>query len=29
VEDAMRKVLGTTPDAFTAQWRAYLREQLG
>jgi hypothetical protein len=29
VEDAMRKVLGTTPEAFTEQWRAYLREQLG
>ncbi|MFH9888456.1 hypothetical protein [Streptomyces luteogriseus] len=28
VEEAMRKVLGTTPDAFTARWRAYLREQL-
>ncbi|MBB6079884.1 hypothetical protein [Streptomyces paradoxus] len=29
VEDAMRKVLGTTPEAFTEQWREYLREQLG
>ncbi|MFJ5731921.1 hypothetical protein [Streptomyces paradoxus] len=29
VQDAMRKVLGTTPEAFTEQWRAYLREQLG
>ncbi|MER7476420.1 hypothetical protein ABTX60_02000 [Streptomyces sp. NPDC126510] len=29
VEDAMRKVLGTTPDAFTQDWRAYLRDQLG
>lgn len=29
VEDAMRKVLGTTPEAFTGQWREYLREQLG
>jgi hypothetical protein len=29
VEDAMRKVLGTTPDAFTEDWRAYLRDQLG
>ncbi|MFJ8050143.1 hypothetical protein [Streptomyces luteogriseus] len=29
VEEAMREVLGTTPDAFTQQWRAYLREQLG
>ncbi|MFF5368533.1 hypothetical protein [Streptomyces sp. NPDC013187] len=29
VEAAMRKVLGTTPDAFTADWRAYLRDQLG
>ena len=29
VEDAMQKVLGTTPEAFTEQWREYLREQLG
>lgn len=29
VEDAMRKVLGSTPEAFTEQWRAYLRDQLG
>jgi hypothetical protein len=29
VEDAMRKVLGTTPDTFTRQWRDYLRTELG
>ncbi|MEU0583555.1 hypothetical protein [Streptomyces sp. NPDC006132] len=29
VEEAMREVLGTTPGAFTAQWREYLRGQLG
>ncbi|WP_086564600.1 hypothetical protein [Streptomyces africanus] len=29
VEEAMRDVLGTTPEAFTAQWRDYLRVQLG
>ncbi|MET7811023.1 hypothetical protein ABZT26_09175 [Streptomyces sp. NPDC005395] len=29
VEDAMRKVLGTTPDDFTARWREYLRTRLG
>ncbi|KOV98583.1 lipoprotein [Streptomyces sp. NRRL B-1140] len=29
LEDAMRTVLGTTPDAFTEDWRAYLRDQLG
>ncbi|MET9578256.1 hypothetical protein ACLQ2D_10445 [Streptomyces sp. DT199] len=29
VEEAMRKVLGTTPDAFTREWRSYLRDQLG
>ncbi|MDH6626780.1 hypothetical protein M2271_004603 [Streptomyces sp. LBL] len=29
VEDAMKKVLDMTPEAFTAQWRDYLREQLG
>ncbi|MET9813820.1 hypothetical protein ABZ322_05715 [Streptomyces sp. NPDC006129] len=29
VEEAMREVLGTTPEAFTAQWREYLRGQLG
>ncbi|WP_225633407.1 hypothetical protein [Streptomyces solaniscabiei] len=29
VEDALRDVLGTTLDEFTARWREYLREQLG
>ncbi|MFG3245784.1 hypothetical protein [Streptomyces sp. NPDC048187] len=29
VEDAMRKVLGTTPEDFTARWREYLRTRLG
>ncbi|MFF9121959.1 hypothetical protein ACF09J_01400 [Streptomyces sp. NPDC014889] len=29
VEDALRKVLGTTLDRFTEQWRAYLVRQLG
>ena len=29
VEDALRDVLGTTPEKFTAQWRDYLRAQLG
>jgi hypothetical protein len=29
VEEAMEKVLGTTPADFTAQWRDYLRAQLG
>jgi hypothetical protein len=29
VEDAMRRVLGTTPAAFTEQWRDYLRARLG
>ncbi|WP_240204319.1 hypothetical protein [Streptomyces actuosus] len=29
VEDALRTVLGTTPEKFTAQWRTYLRQQLG
>lgn len=29
VEDAMAKVLGTTPGEFTEQWREYLRAQLG
>ncbi|MER7715765.1 hypothetical protein ABTX99_02270 [Streptomyces flaveolus] len=29
VEDALRDVLGTTQDEFTARWREYLREQLG
>ncbi|MDN0194720.1 hypothetical protein [Streptomyces sp. S.PNR 29] len=29
VRDAMRRVLGTTPEAFTEQWRAYLRARLG
>ncbi len=28
VEDALRTVLGTTLEAFTEQWRAYLRGQL-
>ena len=28
VEDAMSKVLGTTPEKFTEQWRQYLRTQL-
>ena len=28
VEDAMRKVLGTTPGTFTEEWRQYLRTQL-
>ncbi|MGW0330567.1 hypothetical protein ACWD0J_01615 [Streptomyces sp. NPDC003011] len=28
-EDAMRRVLGTTPAQFTARWRAYLLDQLG
>ncbi|MFF3912460.1 hypothetical protein ACFYZB_03090 [Streptomyces sp. NPDC001852] len=28
VEDALKKVLGTTPGEFTAQWRAYVRAQL-
>ncbi|WP_328321757.1 hypothetical protein [Streptomyces sp. NBC_00388] len=28
VEQAMNEVLRTDPDAFTARWRAYLREQL-
>ncbi|MEU9985639.1 hypothetical protein AB0E10_02340 [Streptomyces sp. NPDC048045] len=28
VEDALKKVLGTTPGEFTARWRAYLRTQL-
>ncbi|MGW5209956.1 hypothetical protein ACWEQO_01740 [Streptomyces sp. NPDC004051] len=28
VEDAMRRVLGTTPEAFTVAWQNYLREQL-
>ncbi len=27
VEDAMQKVLGTTPEDFTAQWQEYLRTQ--
>ncbi|WP_445283835.1 hypothetical protein [Streptomyces sp. DSM 118148] len=27
--DALHRVLGTTPEAFTAQWRAYVRDQLG
>ncbi|MFD3930496.1 hypothetical protein [Streptomyces sp. NPDC058614] len=29
VEDALRDVLGTTPQEFTELWRDYLREQLG
>ncbi|AVH59193.1 MULTISPECIES: hypothetical protein [Streptomyces] len=29
VEDALRDVLHTTPEEFTAQWRDYLRAQLG
>jgi hypothetical protein len=29
VEDAMRKVLGTTPEKFTGQWREYLKASLG
>ncbi|MFE1913183.1 hypothetical protein [Streptomyces anandii] len=29
VEDALKKELNTTLDRFTAQWRAYLRAQLG
>ncbi|MEG8275952.1 hypothetical protein [Streptomyces sp. AHA2] len=29
VEEAMRDVLGTTPQAFTREWRSYLRDQLG
>lgn len=29
VENAMRTVLGTTLDAFTTQWRDYLRSELG
>jgi hypothetical protein len=29
VEDALRHVLGTTPEKFTQQWRAYLKAHLG
>ncbi|WP_030671286.1 hypothetical protein [Streptomyces cellulosae] len=29
VEDAMKKVLDTTPEEFTAQWRDHLRAELG
>lgn len=29
VENAMSKVLGTTPEKFTEQWREYLQAQLG
>lgn len=29
VEEAMASVLGTTEEKFTAQWRDYLRAQLG
>ncbi|MCC5481163.1 hypothetical protein [Streptomyces barringtoniae] len=28
VEDALKRVLGTTPGEFTGQWRAYVRAQL-
>ncbi|MFE1309743.1 hypothetical protein [Streptomyces sp. NPDC058755] len=28
VEEALKKVLGTTPKAFTAEWRQYVRAQL-
>ncbi|MGV9427307.1 hypothetical protein ACWDO7_23845 [Streptomyces sp. NPDC003656] len=28
VEEALKSVLGTTPDAFNAQWRRYTRDQL-
>ncbi|MGW2636276.1 hypothetical protein [Streptomyces sp. NPDC001348] len=29
VEDALKKVLGTTPQDFTTQWQAYVRDRLG
>jgi hypothetical protein len=29
VESALKQVLGTTPQTFTAHWRAYVRTQLG
>ncbi|MEU6670466.1 hypothetical protein [Streptomyces sp. NPDC046727] len=29
VEEALKKVLGTTPEEFTARWRAYVTTQLG
>ncbi|MFH9064268.1 hypothetical protein ACH4GM_24065 [Streptomyces coeruleorubidus] len=29
VEEAMREVLGTTPEAFSREWQEYLRVQLG
>ncbi|MET7850402.1 hypothetical protein ABZT48_19705 [Streptomyces avermitilis] len=29
VEGALKDVLGTTPERFTARWRAYLKAQLG
>lgn len=29
VEDAMKRVLGTAPEEFTAQWREYLTQQFG
>ncbi|MEV8591858.1 hypothetical protein [Streptomyces sp. NPDC052012] len=29
IEHAMKTVLGTTPEAFTTQWRDYLRSELG
>lgn len=29
VQDALKDVLDTTPEEFTAQWRTYLRDELG
>ncbi|MEU1692937.1 hypothetical protein ABZ590_15900 [Streptomyces hirsutus] len=29
VEDAMQRILGTTPEEFTMRWQGYLREQFG
>jgi hypothetical protein len=29
VEKALADILGTTPDAFTAAWREFLRDRLG
>ncbi|CAM5731128.1 hypothetical protein SHIRM173S_04598 [Streptomyces hirsutus] len=29
VEDAMQRILGTTPAEFTMRWQGYLREQFG
>lgn len=29
VEGALKEVLGTTAEEFTAQWREYVRDQLG